>query len=58
MLSMEDFEMCLSIPHEGERICQGFSCDWKDYDKKNVTALALVSCLSLRSFQKELEIMG
>ncbi|KAI5441811.1 hypothetical protein KIW84_011029, partial [Lathyrus oleraceus] len=27
VLYMEDFGMCLSIPHEGERICQGFTYD-------------------------------
>lgn len=30
---MEDFGEILSIPYEGERICQGFTYDYKDCEK-------------------------
>lgn len=33
VLTMEDFGEFLSIPYEGERICQGFTCDYKDCEK-------------------------
>lgn len=33
VLTKEDFGKCLSIPFEGERICQGFTCDWTDCEK-------------------------
>lgn len=33
VLTKEDFGKCLSIPFEGERVCQGFTCDWTNHEK-------------------------
>lgn len=33
IISMEDFNRCLDVPFDGERICQGFTCDWNSYQK-------------------------
>lgn len=33
VLSMEDFRRCLDVYFEGERIFQGSTCDWVDYEK-------------------------
>lgn len=30
---MEDFGRCFDVSFEGEKICQGFTCDWADYEK-------------------------